>query len=85
MNEEQFEALGRHDPVAQHEWCIARDKELRRLWNCPCDQPLPTKGGYVWMARWTGFKQDHRLGNDPTSSGYYCDNCAAARKMGKDW
>lgn len=78
MDKETFDALGRHDPVAQNNWCKERDKELRKLWRCSlCGKWLPIKGT-LWNTRWDNFRYLHRLGKDPENSGYICERCRLA-------
>jgi len=84
MNQQQLDDFGKEDPVAQLTWLLERDRELRKLWKCPCGKQLPTKG-LVWKGRWEKFCLAHRVSEDPEDSGYFCDICAEAREMGVDY
>ena len=84
MTLQEFQEWSTQDPEAVNAWCIARDKELLKLWECSCGKRLPTKGR-VWSHRWNRFKYDHRLKEDTIDAGYYCDACADRREMGLDY
>lgn len=77
MNQEQLDQFGKEDPVAQLTWLLERDKELKKLWKCPCGKQLPTKGP-LWKDRWNAFILSYRVSDDPTSTGYCCADCACA-------
>ena len=75
MDKQEFDRLGRTDVIGQHEWCLARDKFLRKFWVCAgCGKKLSVYG-YIWKHRWDNFRYDYRLQNDPIDSGFYCNTC----------